>query len=79
MPRTRKAPVTSYSGGEIRMGGGELYQGTPVGYRMLVALTTNHRCGVEACAETMEPLLLLLQQFENLGYEFVRLERIFGN
>lgn len=57
---------------------GGLNQGSLVGYRLLVTLTGDRRYHAEACAERREPLLLLLRQFEELGYEFVRLESIYG-
>ena len=76
-------PRVSYSGGEVRMRSaldpGPLHQGTPVGYRMIVTKADDSRYGAEARAETMEPLLSLLRQFEDLWYEFVRLERVFGS
>jgi hypothetical protein len=74
-----------YSGGEIRMNKEplgvswpKLDQGTPVGYRLVVVNRDDHRFGAEAKAEAMQPLLDLNEQFAELGYEFVKLERIFG-
>lgn len=57
----------------------QLSQGVPVGYRLTVVRSDDHRYGAEASAEAMEPLLELNDQFAELGYEFVRLERIFGS
>jgi hypothetical protein len=57
----------------------KLDQGTPVGYRLIVVNIADHRYGAEAKAETMQPLLELNEQFAELGYEFVKLERIFGS
>jgi hypothetical protein len=74
-------PKASYSGGEIRLGDsptGGLSKGTVVGYRLIVTKADDSRFGAEARAQTMEPLLLLLHQFEDLGYQFVRLESIYG-
>jgi hypothetical protein len=74
----------TFSGGEIRMGTpaepphGGLHQGTLVGYRLIVTKNDDHRYGAEARSATMEPLLLLLRQFEDIGYSFVRLEAVFG-
>ena len=73
--------TTSFSGGEIRMGGdhqGGLHQGTPISYRMLVTMHDGRPHIAEAVARDMEPLLVLLQQFINIGYEFVCLERVYG-
>jgi hypothetical protein len=81
MPYGENEPHSpGFSGGEIRMGApmGGLNPGTPVGYRMLVSKADDYRCGMEARCERMEPLLFLLRQLEELGYEFVRLERIYG-
>jgi len=58
---------------------GGISPGTPIGYRMVVTKTGERRYGAEACATEIEPLLRLLRQFEELGYEFVRLERTYGN
>jgi hypothetical protein len=70
----------TYSGGEIRMGGNwpKLDQGPAVGYRLTVVLPGDKRYGAEAKAEAMQPLLELADQFAELGYEFVKLERIYG-
>jgi hypothetical protein len=72
--------MTSFSGGEIRMGDphGGLHQGTPIGYRVIVTKNDGRVHSAEATAATMEPLLELLRQFEDIGYEFVRLERVYG-
>lgn len=61
------------------MGGGYsgLYQGTPVGYRLLVAKPESKNW-VEAKCERMQPLLIILRDLENIDYEFIKLERIFG-
>ena len=77
-------PGVSYSGGEVRMSQSRVkpwegfHQGTPVGYRMIVSKTDDHRFGAECSAKEMEPLLTLLRQFEGIGYHFVRLERVYG-
>jgi len=77
-------PHTSYSGGEVRMGQSQVkpwegfHQGTPVGYRMIVSKADDRRYGAECSAKEMEPLLMLLRQFEQIGYHFVRLERVYG-
>jgi hypothetical protein len=71
----------TYSGGEIRMNTTDramLFQGTPIGYRLIVIHHSNRACAAEAQAETMAPLLELNEQFAEMGYEFVRLERIYG-
>jgi hypothetical protein len=76
----------TFSGGEIRMGTPDsgtrpwvsINQGTPLGYRIIVINPDDRRFGAEACAAEMEPLLRLLHQFEEIGYEFVRLERTYG-
>ena len=63
------------------MGGdpaGGLHQGTPVGYRLIVTKTGDRRYGAEAVCETMTPLLGLLEQFEGIDYEFVKIERVYG-
>jgi hypothetical protein len=69
-----------YSGGEVRLGDphGGLHQGTLVGYRLIVTKADDARLHAEARSETMPPLLSLLRQFEDLGYQFVRLESVFG-
>jgi len=55
-----------------------LSQGRPVGYRLVVTQPTGKRSSAEAKADSMQPLLDLANQFEKLGYEFVKLERIYG-
>jgi hypothetical protein len=76
----------TFSGGEIRMGTPDssnrpwasISHGTPLGYRITVINPDDHRFGAVAQASAMEPLLRLLHQFEEIGYEFVRLERTYG-
>jgi len=72
----------TFSGGEIRMNTSDMptfSQGRPVGYRLVVTQPEGKRSSAEAKADSMQPLLDLASQFEELGYEFVKLERIYGN
>lgn len=80
--------TANYSGGEVRMTSTESNgkkpwqnyseQGEPVGYQLIVAKRDDRRFGAVAKCNTMKPLLSIMRQFENLDYEFIRLERIWG-
>jgi hypothetical protein len=70
----------TFSGGEIRMNSSDWskpVQGKPVGYQLTVVNPDDPRFGADARAETMEPLLELNEQLAVLGYEFMKLERIY--
>ena len=56
----------------------QLHQGARVGFRLIVVMATDRRYGAEARAPSIDMLLDLNQQLAALGYEFQRLEAVYG-